>query len=376
MSVRATVKSAMFTGILAGCAVVLVVVVLRIIWRRFVTRKRRLPPGPPGYPVIGNLLDLPKEEDWLRFSEWQKVYGDIVYVTALGKKFLIISSVKIASDLLERRSTYYSGRMKLTFGGELCGHDRSLALLEGTKHREARKVGASFVEFHSSQGPDEFVKHFHLNSGSTIMRIAYGYELDGDNDLHLRHANMVIRDFSRACAPGRWLVDLIPILKHVPEWFQGGNFKKIARKWRSELDECYSVPFTFASGDNLPSMISQLLESNKQHGDETQIANAVGSLFIAGSDTTPVALSNFIMAMILYPEVQKKAQSELDRVVGLERRPTLADRVNLPYVVAVVKEVLRWAPVVPTSVPHRLNREDGYANFCIPKDTLVVTNIW
>jgi cytochrome P450 len=51
--------------------------------------------------------------------------------------------------------------------------------------------------------------------------------------------------------------------------------------------------------------------------------------------------------MMMHPEIQRKAQAEIDRVVGSDRFPTFADQADLPYVDAVVKEVLRWKPVVP-----------------------------
>ena len=51
--------------------------------------------------------------------------------------------------------------------------------------------------------------------------------------------------------------------------------------------------------------------------------------------------------MTLHPEIQRKAQEELDRVVGTDRLPTFADRDNLPYLEALVSEVHRWMPVSP-----------------------------
>jgi cytochrome P450 len=51
--------------------------------------------------------------------------------------------------------------------------------------------------------------------------------------------------------------------------------------------------------------------------------------------------------MMLYPEVQRKAQEEIDKVIGNDRLPTMADQASLPYLGAVVKEVLRWNPVTP-----------------------------
>lgn len=55
----------------------------------------------------------------------------------------------------------------------------------------------------------------------------------------------------------------------------------------------------------------------------------------------------FFVAMLLYPDIQKKAQEELDSVIGRDRLPTFKDRPRLPFVDAVGKEVLRWCPITP-----------------------------
>jgi cytochrome P450 len=57
--------------------------------------------------------------------------------------------------------------------------------------------------------------------------------------------------------------------------------------------------------------------------------------------------STFFLMMIIHPEIQRRAQEELDGVVGLHRLPTLQDRVNLPYLRAIQKEIYRWAAIVP-----------------------------
>ena len=51
--------------------------------------------------------------------------------------------------------------------------------------------------------------------------------------------------------------------------------------------------------------------------------------------------------MLTYPDAQRKAQEELNRVVGRDRLPTFSDRDRLPFVEAVLKETLRWIPVAP-----------------------------
>ena len=84
----------------------------------------------------------------------------------------------------------------------------------------------------------------------------------------------------------------------------------------------------------------------------------------------------FFLAMALYPEVQKKAQQELDAVVGGERLPDFSDRQSLPYINALVKELLRWHPALPTGVPRRSLADDEYNGHLIPGGTTIFVNIW
>lgn len=78
--------------------------------------------------------------------------------------------------------------------------------------------------------------------------------------------------------------------------------------------------------------------------------------------------------MVLHPSIQKKAQAEIDRVVGQERLPTFEDRKNLPYLNFVLQETLRWGPVSPLGVPHRSLKDDVYNGMFIPKGSFVIAN--
>ncbi len=84
----------------------------------------------------------------------------------------------------------------------------------------------------------------------------------------------------------------------------------------------------------------------------------------------------FFLAMTLYPEVQKKAQEELDTIVGSERFPEFSDRSSLPYVNALVKELLRWYPATPLGAPHRVVEDDEYNGYVIPGGSTVFVNMW
>ncbi len=101
--------------------------------------------------------------------------------------------------------------------------------------------------------------------------------------------------------------------------------------------------------------------------------------------------------MVLYPDVQVKARKEMHKVMGYSRLPNFSDYSSLPYIHAIVKESLRWNPVVPLgasqicerlslswiykalsmiAVPHRSTSDDVYNGFFLPEGTLVVGNTW
>jgi len=80
--------------------------------------------------------------------------------------------------------------------------------------------------------------------------------------------------------------------------------------------------------------------------------------------------------MSIYPEAQRRAQEELDRVIGPTRLPNFGDRLHLPYIEAIMREVYRWNPVAPLALPHRLTEEDVYEGYRLPAGSLVFANTW
>jgi cytochrome P450 len=80
--------------------------------------------------------------------------------------------------------------------------------------------------------------------------------------------------------------------------------------------------------------------------------------------------------MMAHPEFQNRAQAELDEVVGRSRPPNFSDAPNLPYIQALIKEVLRWRPSLPLAVPHSTTEDDWYEGMFIPKGTMCLVNLW
>jgi len=146
-----------------------------------------------------------------------------------------------------------------------------------------------------------------------------------------------------------------------------------------------SIPFEqvkreLGEGTADSSFTAQRLQEIDLNGDvpyqERVIENTGSVLFAAGSDTSVAAMMTLILALMQHPEVQVKAQRELDAVVGAGNLPSFGDEESLPYISAIVKESLRWEVVTPFAVPHRSIKDDEYKGFFIPAGTIVIPNSW
>ncbi len=91
---------------------------------------------------------------------------------------------------------------------------------------------------------------------------------------------------------------------------------------------------------------------------------------------TTNTLLAFFPAMAMHPGILKKAQGELDVVVGPDRLPDFSDQESLVYVNAIVKELLRWHPVVPLGIPHCTTEDDELDGYFVPAGTVIMTNVW
>ncbi|KAF8884186.1 cytochrome P450 [Infundibulicybe gibba] len=80
--------------------------------------------------------------------------------------------------------------------------------------------------------------------------------------------------------------------------------------------------------------------------------------------------------MAMHPEIQRKAQAEIDAEIGHGRLPEFTDRESLPYVNALIKETMRWKNVLPLAVAHASTEDVEYDGYFIPKGAIVLGNTW
>lgn len=219
----------------------------------------------------------------------------------------------------------------------------------------------------------------------------YGYSIDPHAaDPLVELIERMMDNLSTAMTPMRYAVDIFPALKHLPSGFPGTAFKTTAQNMKKVNFDSAHIPYTFvkqqmANGTNRSSFVSNLIErytsdnsidTGLDHDTEDAIKWAAGIMYGGGSDSSVATLSAFTLAMILFPEVQKKAQEEIDSVIGASRLPQFEDEERLPYVSAVAKELIRWFTILPITTPHMSDEEFIYGGYRIPKGSVFQISAW
>ncbi|KIY53266.1 putative cytochrome P450 oxidoreductase [Fistulina hepatica ATCC 64428] len=388
-------------------SLLVVFVIVTVLIAGFIKRRRTsslLPPGPPRKFIVGNLFDLPSADSHLHeyFATFHALYGPISSISVLGQHTVVLNDHQCASDLLLKRAAIYSDRPPMVFaklagwgiffsiwnfGPDLSEVRKSIFKTIGT--RSALRQYLPLQEDNSRRmlidifkTPDKTQEHVRKMVGATTLGIAYGYSVSRNvHDPLVDLAETGMRLATIAGMPGRWMCDVIPLLRFVPEWFPAAGFQKVARYHRNVAQRFLQLPCTFVQqqiekGVAKPSYTTDFLRDKPTSPRDEAILQTGGStIYAAGSDTSAGWIHNFLQLMSRHPDIQQKAQMELDRIVGSSRLPCYNDCSDLPYTTAVVREALRIKPIAPIGVPHMSIKDEYYRGYLIPKGTTMVANL-
>ncbi|KAI1372317.1 cytochrome P450 [Hypoxylon crocopeplum] len=378
----------------------------RILHQRF---PHPLPPSPPAEPVLGHFRRLPMENAHLKHMEYAKQYNsDVVYFNVLGNHMIVLNTQKAANELLDKRGANYQDRPRfvlfdvmgwgltltfLPYGPRFRLH-RSVLQTGFTKtaisnyrpiqEDEARQAVARILK--RPEAWDFSIRRF---APAIVLRIGFGVTIKSDDDPYIKIAMDANMATGGGGNPGTALVDYLPPFRHIPEFLNFSKSLQHARKWGFAIKNLHDIPFSaikreFDDGTANPSFAYSLLTKYKENEEEgipneftlQDIQGASGAVFIAGSNTTFATTTVAILNLMLNPAVFLKARAEIDRVVGMDRLPTLDDRPNLRYIDHLVEETSRWRPLSPIGIPHRSLNDDIYNGMFIPKGTLVYYNTY
>ncbi|RPD62686.1 CyP450 monooxygenase [Lentinus tigrinus ALCF2SS1-7] len=391
----------------ALCGLILIIRYIhsRLSWRAR-SKGRPLPPGPQPFPVVGNLLDIPKSMPWEAYRDLSVRYGDVLFFRVLGQSLMILGNAKVVFELLEKRSVNYSDRPQSPMF-DLIGWDFDFGFMPyGQYWRRHRRLfwqhfhPGVISKYNAIQGdvsraflgklltcPERLEEHIRHTFAASILKVVYGIDIAERGDKLIEIIEVAMEGVAEGLTPGAFLVEYFPFLRHVPAWFPGAGFQTRLKKWRDASHAMVDLPFAQAKahikdGSPPPSVVNSILSDFTQSddplvSDEEQIAKNVAAIaYAGGADTTISTFQTFFLAMSLHLEVRAKAQAELHAVVGPNRLPDHSDRDDLPYIEAIIKECLRWQNATPMGIPHAVTEDDEYEGYFIPAGTVVFANVW
>ncbi|KDR77141.1 hypothetical protein GALMADRAFT_431691 [Galerina marginata CBS 339.88] len=363
--------------------------------------RKLMPPGPLGLPWIGNKYQLPAIKPWKKFAEWNRDYGPVTSIFLGSTPVIILGTAQPAWDLLEKRSDIYSSRPRFIVAGEILSENkRGLMLPNNEAWRKWRKVLHS--GFHSRQAetyndiqsieskvvmkqilddPGNYERHLQRFAASVAVSVTYGRRINSVDEWIVKENMDAVDYLVSTNIPGKYLVESWPWLLKLPrtlQWFRREPESRKARDIHFLMHLFNDVKTRMKRGTIRDCLTAQSITNIKQLGmEEVDLAYAVSSPFGAGIETTAGTATSFILAMLHYPEVQKKAQAELDATIGQDRMPDYEDKEALPYIQAVIKETLRWRPVaILGGSPHAVTADDVYNGMFIPKGSTVFANFY
>ncbi|NXP05543.1 CP1A5 protein, partial [Thinocorus orbignyianus] len=405
------------TEVLLAAAVFCLVFLLIQSLRQQVPKGQKRPPGPKGYPILGNVLEMRKDPH-LALTRLSQKYGDIMEIRIGTRPVLVLSGLETIRQALVKQGEDFMGRpdlhssrlvadgQSLTFSpdsGEVWKARRKLAqnalktfsisssptsssacLLEEHVSREANYLVSKFLQLMDKEKSFDPYRYVVLYVANVICAICFGKRYD-HNDQEFLNIVSVTEQFNDVAVSG-YPADFIPVLRYLPSRAMS-LFKDFNKRFVHFLQKIVKEHYETFDQNNIrditDALIEQCMEKKVEGNGATQIpkekiVNLVNDLFGAGFDTVTNGISWCLMYLVTYPHIQKKIQEELDQTIGQERRPRLSDRGMLPYTEAFILEMFRHSSFVPFTIPHRqvTTRDTVLNGYYIPKDRCVFVNQW
>ncbi|KAF5358757.1 hypothetical protein D9758_008555 [Tetrapyrgos nigripes] len=392
-----------------------------IIWKlaRIGQRESTLPPGPPTVALLGNVHLLPTQSIWMKLTEWAREYGDFYSLKLGSDTAIVLTSMKAVKELLDQQSGLTSDRPKsyfaeTTFEGlhaATMSYNNTLRLFRKTmqpmlnssgaiQHQPIQIAEATQLMHDLLHSPnmslllDLFMEilisltnhqrvytHLERYSTSVTTSIVFGKRFPEYDCAEVEGIFQSLNATARIFEPGAHPpVDQLPILNYIPD--RWAKWKRMA-KWGNRLVRRIYFHLLSVAEDRVRdgkengSFLEGVIKRREEYGlTRREVAFLGGVLLEGGVHTTSLFLQWMILSLIAFPEVQKKAQEEMDRVIGQERAPRLEDFADLPYCRALVNELHRFRPVAPISIPHAMLDDGTYRNCFLLKGTTLFMNAW
>ncbi|ESO88933.1 hypothetical protein LOTGIDRAFT_228903 [Lottia gigantea] len=374
-----------------------------ILWLVWTYRKPEgLPPGPTPLPIIGNVFSMLKRDTREAFSDLQKQYGDIFTLIIGNGTLIVVNGLDAIKDMLVKNGDTFSDRptnlvySDLTMGlgiintsGNKWKEQRRFALSTlrdfgmgriGMEERISKECQVCMDKISKYEGkPFDPTRLLMCCVSNVICATMFGKRYQHDDEDFVFHLESV-HDSAQKLGNASFF-HFFPIFGH----FLLRDIKKRDKRVRYGicLKEVQDHQNTDSKHGDISDFIDAYLKETKDREgsgesssfNEQNLLQILGEFFFAGTETLTTTFRWALIYLSLYPEHQRAAQEELDRVVGRNRKPCMNDKKSLPVVEATILEIQRLGDVVPFSVPHAVAKETVYKGYRIPAKAIILPNI-
>ncbi|KAJ7859327.1 cytochrome P450 [Mycena olivaceomarginata] len=341
------------------------------------SRGKGLPPGPPTVPILGNAHIFPTEFPHHKFTEWAKKYGGLFSLKIGNDTVVVLTDAAAVKELMDKRSSTTADRPP-SYVGELItdGQHMALARFSSPAWKIERRASAAILTpqatnqhvpiqraeaiqllYNILNSPQSFYTDIQLYSTSVIYSVLHGRRVPQYETEEVTGFIAVMHDWTALLEPGAVPpIDAIPILNLIPE--RWAKWKRECKRVR-DLQRARYFGLVEETRERMRrnqrngSFMEDVLERQAELGMDDEMAGWFGGTLLEGAmDTTSSYIQSLVLALVAYPEAQKKAHEEIDRVVGEHRMPTLEDLEQMPYVRAIISETHRFRPIASLGAPH------------------------
>ncbi|XP_006879913.1 PREDICTED: cytochrome P450 2E1-like [Elephantulus edwardii] len=372
------------------------------IWKQIYS-SWKLPPGPFPLPILGNLFQIELKDIPKSFTRLAERYGPVFTVYLGSRRVVVVHGYKAVKEVLLQHKNEFSGRGEIPafhifknrgiiFNNGPTWKDTrrfSLTILrdygmgkQGNEQRIQKEAHFLLEELKKTQG-QPFDPTFLIGAApcNVIADILFHKHFDYNDKTILRMMRLFNENFYLLSTP--WL-QLYNNFSDYVHYLPGSHWKVIKntsdiKLYTSELVKEHQVSLD----PNCPRDFTDcmLIEMQKEKkSSETgytleDITVTVADLFFAGTETTSTTLRYGLLILMKYPEIEEKLHEEIDRVIGPSRIPAIKDRLQMPYMDAVVHEIQRFINLVPSNLPHEATQDTMFRGYTIPKGTVVIPTL-
>ncbi|XP_050410871.1 cytochrome P450 2B4 [Patella vulgata] len=367
-----------------------------------------IPPGPRfTLPILGDMLYLKGEED-LRVvaRRLRKEYGDICSAYFGSKLFIFLNSYGVIKEALVKNGDIFSNRPSL-FWLDLLNQRKGIGQSQGQPWKEQRKFALEtlrefgfgrtiledkiheeigyLVEVIRQENGEKF-DMFRLSQkgvSNIISSMVYGKRFEYDDPVFTGFLGE-LESLFQTIGFGS-VLNVFPFLRYLPgdlfkyhsvlnslDFIKGNIIIPSINEHMKNFDENHV-------DDYICTYIREMKKVSKtgqpSYLNEDQLVASIFDLFVAGTETTSTTILWTILYFLHHPNIQDKCYKEIQDVVGSGRPPSVKDKPSLPYVEAVILEVLRKANIALAGIPHAVNEDTRFHGYQFPKDAIIIPNL-